>query len=195
MKFNLVESIDDRLVESTSLDQELIHILTDLANCKSNPPGLMTKKANEFKEQLIPILTKLNISFKEFIKDWEVHHISGIHPVSNTEIFNDNYYLAFVHKDGHDNIHKRIFDILCRKFDDLRSYLCNHTKIDILVLRIIATALADSRIDLLEKLGFNPKLIDEINSLGKRIASDFINYYSKFNENGVKVILIKDLEK
>lgn len=195
MKFKLVESIDDRLIESTSLDQELIHILTDLANCKSNPSGLMTKKANEFKEQLIPILTKLNISFDDFIKDWEVHHISGIHPVSNSEMFNNNYYLAFVHKDVHDNIHKRIFDILCDRFNHFRSYLCNHTKIDILILRIIATALADSRVDLLEELGFNPKLIDEINSLGKQIAIDFIDYYPNFNKNGVKVILIKDLEK
>ena len=193
MKFRLVED-RDILLEATSFDSELTHILTDIANCQSNTPGMMNTMYNQYSEKLLPILNAHNITEKEFKDKWEVHHITGIHPVSKFSDYNNPKYLAFVRKGPtHKAIHEYNVNILKKIFINIESQLFDHNQIDVLILRVIAIAIRDSRTDIIKKLGLSQEVVETITNIGYIIAEQFVKDCDEFNKDVLKVVLIKDL--
>lgn len=199
MKFKLVESIDDRLVEKTDPYKEVAkHAFAD-ANTKSYTlkglKSIVLKRYDQAIQKLCFEVMNENkddaeVFFKDVISDrWELHHINGIHKDSSTSDL-DN--LALTPKAIHERLTSENEVIAKNLFLGSRS-LTGIEDADKLIFRLLVILKANNRnpSDI-----FRIKAHDVYNAVNKELPEKARkNFYDQYPKSCDEALLLKDLAK
>lgn len=188
MKFKLVESIDDRLVEKSDPRSEIAKIGADLANAKNRPRGYISSIGKRELKQLEDYCNKIGIPFEE-VKTWQAHHIDGINP-GNKSTGSGSFNNVALIKDS--KIHNTYTDQYKKHYQSLLDkHLCEDPDINALMLRIYAKCLA-KKLNPKEFIVCDIDVTDDINKVKQMNIDFFNNTYQQYDK---QIICLRDVFK
>ena len=148
MKFKLVESIDNRLIEKSDPRSEISRIAADLADADNDDlHGYKSQFTPHQWEVIEAYCIENNIDFNDVKNNWDTHHINGIHPASRKHPDGKFHNVALVNlncKIEEKNIHKFFTDLYKQHYIELlkEAVMSDDLDLNVILLRGVARCIA-----------------------------------------------------